>query len=112
MDNLKGLKYGPIICTAIYTGMREGEILALKWKNVHLDKGYIEVKESVKRVAVFDKDGNKKMQTITSEPKTANSKRIIYIPNKLISIGKPLNIPSSFLKDLLRLPSPDKKLFS
>lgn len=86
MDNLKGLKYEPIICTAIYTGMREGEILALKWSNVHLDKGYIEVKESVKRVAVFDKDGNKKMQTITSEPKTANSKRIIYIPNKLISI--------------------------
>ncbi len=61
-----------------------GEILALKWSNVHLDKGYIEVKESVKRVAVFDKDGNKKMQTITSEPKTANSKRIIYIPKVLI----------------------------
>ena len=33
---------------AACTGMRRGEILALKWKNIHLDRGYIHVEEAWK----------------------------------------------------------------
>lgn len=71
--------------------MREGELCALKWKNVHLDKGYIHVDESIKRVAVFDSKGNKEYQTLTLDPKTQNSIRDIYIPDILIGVLK--NIP-------------------
>ena len=49
----EGNKYETLIYTAIYTGMREGELLALKWTNVNLEDGYIYVDESVKRVSVF-----------------------------------------------------------
>lgn len=63
--------------------MREGELLGLKWENVNLKDKSIFVKESVKRTAVFDGDGNKHMETITQSPKTKNSIRMIYIPDIL-----------------------------
>src|SRR5690606_8069655 len=34
---------------AIFTGMRRGEILALRWKNVDLENGVIHVEESLSR---------------------------------------------------------------
>lgn len=36
----------PMIATAIYTGMRKGELFGLRWKNVHLDVGRIDVEFS------------------------------------------------------------------
>jgi integrase len=35
----------PIVCVALYTGMRKGEILALKWKNIDFEQGIIHVEE-------------------------------------------------------------------
>ena len=40
-DHLK-----PIIIIAVNTGMRRGEILNLKWKNINFIKGYIEIEDS------------------------------------------------------------------
>lgn len=75
-------------------GMREGELCALKWNNVHLEEGFIHVDESIKRVAVFDSNGNKEYKTLTLDPKTQNSIRDIYIPN--ILINKLKKIPHNF----------------
>jgi integrase len=36
-----------LVLTAVLTGMRIGEILALRWKNVDVDRGIIRVRESV-----------------------------------------------------------------
>lgn len=83
-----GNKYELLVNTAIYTGMREGELCALKWENVNLKEGYIHVNESIKTVAVFDEDGNKTIQTLTLDPKTKNSIRDIYIPDVLINMLK------------------------
>jgi len=41
VDHLK-----PIIVIAVNTGMRRGEILSLKWKNINFIKGYIEIEDS------------------------------------------------------------------
>lgn len=84
----EGNKYKTLVYTAIYTGMREGELLALEWKNVDLDKGFIHVNQSAKRVAVFDSDGNKEMKNLILDPKTQNSIRDIFIPKVLIDVLK------------------------
>lgn len=36
----------PMVATALYTGMRKGELLGLSWADVHFERGCIEVKRS------------------------------------------------------------------
>lgn len=51
-----GEYYPPILC-ALRTGMRIGEIQALKWKDIDFDKRQIEVKRSYRKGRVEeDKD--------------------------------------------------------
>ena len=61
-------------------------MLALKWENVNLKDKYIEVKESVKKVYIFDSDGNKKLETIYQKPKSLTSIRKVDLPNKIIDM--------------------------
>lgn len=43
--------YGPIIEALLYTGLREGELCALQWDDVHLEDGYLEITKTVAEVA-------------------------------------------------------------
>lgn len=52
----KGNKFENLILFALGTGLRQGEILALKWENVHLKEKYLDVNESVKKVYLFDNE--------------------------------------------------------
>ncbi len=55
---------------AITTGMRQGELLALRWQDVDLDGGTLQVRSTVQRV----KDG-----LLFGEPKTASGRRRIAL---------------------------------
>jgi integrase len=59
-----------LVLVAVLTGMRIGEILALRWKNLHLDHGIIQVRESM--------TGGR-----FGAPKTRSSKRDIPISEPL-----------------------------
>lgn len=82
---------------ALGTGLRQGELLALKWENVNLVEKYLEVKESVKKVYVFDNDGNKKLETIYNTPKTQNSIRRVDLPDKLVTMLSNMKKESEFV---------------
>jgi integrase len=49
LDRLRGRTFYPIVTTVLYTGMRRGEVLALRWGNVDLDAkpGLIRVREAL-----------------------------------------------------------------
>lgn len=87
----------PIVLVALGTGLRQGELLALKWENVNLDEKYIEVKETVKKVYVFDENGNKELQTIYTTPKTQNSIRKVDLPDKIVTLLKSLPQESEYV---------------
>ena len=69
-DTLKSL--GIIIC--LNTGMRVGEICALKWENVDLDKKIISVKKTLQRVYLKKE---KKSVILIDTPKSNSSIRCV-----------------------------------
>jgi integrase len=65
------LKWRVIVSLAITTGMRRGELLALDWENVNLDKGKIHINRSLTYT--------KEQKHIFKETKTRNSTRIVSL---------------------------------
>lgn len=66
------------------TGLRQGELLALDWEHINLNKKEIKVEKSAKEVYIYDNPETKHIETIIQTPKTQNSFRTIPIPNSLI----------------------------
>ena len=110
-DAFKGHKFESLILTALGTGLRQGELLALKWENVNLDEKYLEVKETVKKVYVFDDKGNKQLETIYNTPKTQNSIRRVDLPDKIVNILSNMEKVSEFVFNVNGKPISAKTLF-
>ncbi|MGO4887994.1 tyrosine-type recombinase/integrase [Anaerobacillus sp. MEB173] len=64
---------------AVYTGMRQGEILGLRWDHCDLKNGTVSVRQTLSRTS---------KGLLFEEPKTKSSKRLISIPNHVIDALK------------------------
>lgn len=85
-DYIKALEPEPtklLYLTALFTGLRCGELLALKWKNVDLINKEIFVNENIVRTKVFDMNGNSTFESVIRVPKTKHSIRTVPIPSFL-----------------------------
>jgi len=67
---------------ALALGLREGEILGLRWKDVDLEAGKLQVAHSLQRVK---RPGEKKGRLELIAPKTDRSRRVIPLPQIAIS---------------------------
>lgn len=76
-DKYKGI----VLC--LYTGLRIGELLALSWKDIDLEKGILTVSKTCR-----DGNINGKHARIIGSPKTANSRRAIPLPKQILSLLK------------------------
>lgn len=83
IQSLSHTKYRTLYLVALFTGMRRGEILALKWNNVDLKNKTITVCESRKRYKAYMDDGTSQNTIADNAPKTKNSNRIIPINDTL-----------------------------
>lgn len=79
---------GLLLC--MYSGMRLGEICALKWEDVDLDKKIIHVRHTMQRITVPDEDGGCKTRIVVDEPKTQSSMRMIPISDEIYMAVKNL----------------------
>lgn len=84
-------KYKEVVDFALGTGMREGEIVGLKWEHLNFEKREIYIKNNTTRSAVFNEDGEKTgYKTKDGTPKTESSIDIIpmsdFIYNLLIKL--------------------------
>lgn len=80
---------GILICLS--TGMRIGEICALKWSDIDLMEGVIRVSRSLQRIYMLRLDGTRYTEIVESTPKTSNSMREIPLSRDLKAIIKPLS---------------------
>jgi integrase len=78
--------YRTIIQTAIYIGARISELLALRWSDVHLDRGMIEIRRSLSTARVKGEVNQERVRWF--DPKTKHGIREIPIPAELISALK------------------------
>lgn len=84
LEAIQSNRLKALFTLTLATGMRRGEVLALKWKNVDLENEIIYVKEALKIVKNFDKNSATKTSVIFEEPKTDAGKRTITIPKKVV----------------------------
>jgi integrase len=68
---------GPLVATALWTGLRQGELLALTWDRVDLDARTLRVSGSVARIAG---------ETLMWAPKNRSSVRVVPIAAPLVPI--------------------------
>lgn len=84
-QNLNFKNLGLIICLS--TGMRIGELCALKWEDIDLSTGVIRINKTIQRVYLTSE---RKTELIIDGPKSENSIREIPMSQELIRLTKPL----------------------
>lgn len=73
--------YGIPALLALYSGMRIGEIAALKWSDIDFDANLINVSHTYQRIPIIDKQ--RKTQLVLTDSKTDASVRIIPMSKTL-----------------------------
>lgn len=79
---------GLLVC--LYSGMRLGEICALRWEDIRLDQRIICINHTLQRIIVPNEQSSRKTQVIIDEPKTQFSARIIPISSQIYPVLKNL----------------------
>ncbi len=77
LETAKGDRLEALYILAITTGMRQGELLALRWRDVDLEDGTLRVTATMQRIS--------KRGICPSEPKTAGSRRQIALTGMAVS---------------------------
>jgi integrase len=75
LESIRGDRNEALIVTAIMTGMRRGEVLALRWDDVDFKARTLRVSSTLQRVGGA---------LVRAEPKTQHSRRIIAVPPQVM----------------------------
>lgn len=81
------MNLGVYVCLS--SGLRIGEVCALKWQDINTDTGLISVNKTIQRIYIVDED-SRHTELIIDTPKSRNSIREIPIARELMRIIKPL----------------------
>ena len=84
METAKGDRLEALYTVATATGLRQGEALGLRWRDVDLDAGSLRVAHSLQRVPIAKRIG-KGPEFVLAEPKTARSRRAIHLPGVVVT---------------------------
>lgn len=79
-DRYHDIRLKTAALTLLLTGIRRGELTGLEWGDIDLKKGTLKVQRSVTTVGGIGR--------VEKDPKTASSKRVLSISDKLISVLK------------------------
>lgn len=85
LENINSRNIGMLI--SLYSGIRIGELCALKWEDVDFKKNCLTINKTIQRVYIKDKDKNISKIIITT-PKTKNANREIPINKDFLEILK------------------------
>lgn len=85
VDNLNNKNFG--ILLSIYTGIRLGELCALRWSDIDLSERVLKINKTMLRIQDnFSEHRSKKTKVIITPPKSEDSVRVIPIPQFIFDI--------------------------
>lgn len=105
----------PLCITMMFAGLRTGEVLALKWKNIDFLNKIITVEKGVTIVPKFNSEGKViERKNVIGETKTACSVRNVPMPNILLEVLENHKINQSFKEQTYNnnLTSPNSFVFA
>ena len=76
------------ILLALLTGMRIGELCALRWENILLDERIIKISSTMQRLQDLGSGGEAKTKIVVTEAKSSRSVRVIPMSDNAVSICK------------------------
>lgn len=85
IESIQGHKLQMLFLIALSTGLRLGELLALKWTDIDFEAGSLTVNRTIQRVTQISKDGIRVSKLIEQDPKTKNSNRTVPIPKDILT---------------------------
>lgn len=96
LDDMDACKFGVLL--SLLTGMRIGEVCALKWKDISLSEQAICVSATMQRLQDFDKH-TAKTKVIIGAPKSGNSARVIPLTQNAVKlcIAQNCSNPEAFI---------------
>ena len=77
LEAVQGDRFEALFTLALATGMRRGELLALRWTDINFQEGSLWVRRTINRIG--------KHGLVESEPKTESSKRNILLPRFVLT---------------------------
>jgi integrase len=77
---VRGSQIEALLIIAITTGMRRGELLALRWDDIDLEQGVLHVRRTMNRIAGYG--------YVENEPKTKTSHRRVMLPHVAVEALK------------------------
>lgn len=96
LTNVDTVKFG--ILLSLYTGIRLGELCALRWECVDLNLGVIKVQQTMQRIQNMDPAKEKRIKIVFTDPKTQTSSRTIPLPTAMLLLANSFqSSPNSFV---------------
>lgn len=86
LEETDPIKFGVLL--SLYTGIRIGEVCALKWGNLNVELGILSVKETMQRIKDTSNHSVSKTKIVITEPKSKCSTRDIPLTPFIIDIAK------------------------
>lgn len=84
LTDMDSVKFGVIL--TLMTGLRIGEVCALRWSDISLEEKVIRVSTTMQRVSNFDENGGPKTKVIITGPKSRSSYRVIPLNDYMINL--------------------------
>ncbi len=97
LQDTDAYKFG--ILLALLTGMRIGEVCALRWENVSLEQKTVTVCATMQRLRNLTPDSGQKTKLLISDPKSKHSARVIPLTDYTVELCKRYrcDIPGAFV---------------
>jgi integrase len=83
-EDMDYCKFGVLL--ALLTGMRIGEICALRWRNISVAEQMVKIEDTMQRLQTLEPFADNKTAVLISDPKSETSKRLIPLTGQAVRL--------------------------